>query len=493
MRRWLILYLGLAACLLAGGVLAEDDEWFVVWIGGGVRPEAVTSSGEVVIMNGAGEVVQTVTTVNVANPFVRPCTEAAISPDGRHRAFYVGAATGGTLYLMDGRGDPVALDGVHHLACLGMGSFAWRGDSAAFAYIDYHTTGDIAHGTLNIRAADDPANLLYSRDDVAAFHLDGDDLHLLTVFRDSVRVEIGTVDHGLEEVARIYSEREDCPFRAGDLRRINADTLAVLLGQNCRGGNAWALYTVETASRTANRVLREGASSFTSQAATLRLITTSSGDTVHLLHPDGRLGNYSAFLQTVDLRQMSDRLSGDIPPDTQYIITPRLPAATMSAAPALSPDRRHIALVQQTADNVSQIYMIDRRERDAITQVSGGGRGDLISATAFTSDSRMLFYVAGGIDGDANAIMALDVGGRDPQERLRGAFITPLVLSPDGERAIILQQTTGGANNIPYSDLVRVDLDGGGEPVIVYEGADFDDSGLSTRREFAMPLFWLPR
>ncbi len=489
-------FLCLCVFLFAGSINAVDSrDMFIVWLATGQNPSNVNSRGEVVMMNGAGEVVQQITTVRATDIFVLPCTEQATSPNGQHSAFYVGGNTGGTLFIITGRNTPAAIPNVSPFTCLGMGSFTWRADSNAFAYINYTDAQNIPYGTLNIAPVNAANNPIYTQNDVAAFHLNNNQLALVAVFRDSVRILHGTINSELNEVTRIYSDREGCPFRTSDIRMINNTTLTALMGQNCRGTNAWGLYTVDIPSRTANRVLAGGTGRndsgnpvFVSQSASSLLIGTAASDSVYLAFPDGLLGNFSAFIHPIDLR----RLEPISTPQHDFIVMSRLPIGNESATPALSRNSRYLATVRQTADVNSGLLIFDLNSRDAVTQINVGSRGDFVSSMAFTPDNRNLYYLAGGTGGNANALMRLTIGQNTPSEIARGNFVTPLVISPDNNQALVMNQTSGGANNQPYLNLIAVDLRNGNTTTI-FEGADFGEDGLLSRRQFALPLLWLSR
>jgi hypothetical protein len=491
-----LIFFCLCSLLFVGNIHAVNNrDTFIVWLANGQNPANVSSRGSVVMMNGNGEILQEITPVRATDAFVLSCTEQATSPNGRHSAFYVGGNTGGTLYIVTGTNTPVAIPNVSPFTCLGMGSFIWREDSNGFAYINYSNTQNIPHGQLVVASVNTPTTPSYTLDDVAAFHLSNNQLAVVEVVSDSVRVKTGTLNSPLTEVSRIYSDREGCPFRAGDIHRVTNNTLTVMLGQNCRGTNAWALYNVDIPARIANRVLAGGTGRnnagtpvFVSQAASNLLIGSSSTDSVYVAFPDGLLGNFSAFIHSVDLRRIQPIDS----PDHDFIVMPRMPLGNDSAIPALSRNGRYLVTVRQTADIISSLLLFDLNTHDAVTAIPVGTRGDYISATAFTPDCRNLYYLAGRTNGNENGLYRLPVNSSSTTEVTRGNFIGPLVIAPDNNQALLMTQTTGGVNNIPYLNLVAVDLRNGNITPI-FEGAEFGADGLRTRNQFAMPLLWLPR
>lgn len=494
MRKMIVLCL----CLLLVGTLRaqeEPDNLIIAWLGDGSTPANILERGNIVLMDGQGEVIRTLVKVNASDTTVNTCSEQPISPDGIHHALYVGGNTTGNLYIIQPDAEATAIPNTHPYACLGMGSFVWQKDSQSFAYINYNNTENLPYGQLNIRPTADVSQTLYTLENIASFDYQPDSLSAIEVYRDTIRIQHGTLESGLQEVGRIFSPSETCPFRAGHIEQINADTLSVLTGYRCSNNiNRWNFYLIDIPSRTTSLLLNtqtgfenNGNAAFTAQASVSHLISSDDGRGVYLTYPDGVLGNFSASIRPIEinrpLRNIADSLHS-------LMIMPRQPISNSSAIPARSSDGRYIAITQQTADVISTQFIYDLTTFNAIASYRIGSRGDIISSSAFTPDSQSLYMVAGGINGDANTIIKLDIQAGTTHEITRGNFLAPLALSPDGEHALILQQKVGGVNNLPYVDLQRVNL-ANGQSEVVFVGSDLGDDGRFTRRQFAVPLFWL--
>ena len=464
----------------------EDDDTFLVWLADGLRPGELANGGErgsLVLMNGAGEVVETVLELPANAINAGACTENAVAPDGSAFAYYVGNDTSGTVYVMDRDGNTAAISNQGRRSCLGLGTLQWVEGSSAFALLDADPVDNtqMVQGTLTVYEAADAEQTRFERDNVAAYDLSGDDIALVEVFNDYVTIYAGGYDT-LSEVTRLYSARENCAFRASDITYVDDGTLAVLMGQNCTGLNTWDLYRVDIASRSANRVLRETSrAGFFSQAASTHLLTTGGG-TVYAGTPDGLLGNFSSELRRIN---MSNASADDVAFD--FIVAPRQPAGTFSAAPRFSPDGNTAALVRQTADVQSTLLIVDLTTPEAVTEISGGSAGNTIAAVTFAGNDT-LYYLVGGVDGADTLLRRVDLSSGDADDVVRGNFVPPLVIAPEGDEALLLNRDLTDADD-PFFDLVAVNLDDGSIST-VYSGIELDDAGEIVTQQFASPLWW---
>jgi hypothetical protein len=467
----------------------DEEDTLLVWLADGLRPGELASNserGSLALMNGAGEISETILELPANAVNVAACTEQATAPDGSAFAYYVGNDTSGSVYVINAAGEAAQIRNVGRRSCLGLGTLQWTDDSGTLALLnaDAIANTEMIQGTLALHPADALDEASFERDNVAAFKLNDDNVAFIEVFNDYVSIYEGAPDD-LTEVTRLYSARENCGFRASDIAYVNDGTLAVILGQNCTGSNTWDLYRVDIASRSANRLLREDTrAGFFSQAAAMHIIS-AGGNTVYAGTPDGLLGNFSAELRRID---MANPIVDD--PVFDFIVTPRQPAGTFSTAPRFSPDGRYIAIIRQTADVQSTLVIIDLRTTDTVTEVSGGSAGSTISAMAFDS-SNSLYYLVGGVDGADNLLRNVDLSSGDDTDIVRGNFIPPLVLNADASEAVLLNRDLTGADDDPFFDLVAASLSDGSLSTI-YSGAELDDSDEITTLRFASPLWWLP-
>jgi hypothetical protein len=499
MRKMIILLL----CLLLSNLLltgtishAQDDEpanLILAWLGDGETPSNIVQRGNIVLMDGQGAILNTIAPVTANDSFVTTCTEQPISPDGNYHAFYVGGNTGGNLYITQSNAEITPIPNINAYTCLGMGSFVWQKDSQSFAYINYENTENIPYGQLVIRPTQDANQTLYTSNNIASFDYQPDKLSTVEVYRDTLRVHYGTLEGGLNEVARLFTPNEGCVYRSAHVEQINAETLAVLSGYRCNNVNRLNLNLINIPSRINNLALNirtgqneDGIAAFSAQTSTSTIFSTTDGKGLYVTYPDGVLGNYSVAIRPITMGRpfsISDQI-------TSLMIMARLPLSNPSATPALSRDGRYLTFTQQTADVVSSQYIYDLSAYGAITSAVLGSRGDTISSTVFSPDSQSLYLISGGVNGQPNAIMKLNVHDQALTEIVRGNFLSPLILSPDGNHALVLQQEIGGVNNLPYVDLQRVNLESG-QTELVFAGSDLGADGRFTRRQFAVPLFWL--
>lgn len=494
MRKMIVLCLCLLIYTATIHAQDNDDNVIVAWLGEGSTPTNLINRGHIVLMDGQGAILRTLTPVTNNDIFVNTCSEQPISPDGNHHAFFVGNNTTGNLYIIQSNAEAVAIPNTHPYACLGMGSFVWKQDSQSFAYINYNNTDNIPYGELIIRPTDDVTKTSYTFNNITSFDYQPDALSTVEVYRDTLRIQHGTLENGLVEIGRILTPSENCPFRSADVEQINANTLAVLTGYRCSNINRWQVYLFDIPSRTSSQLFNtltgqntDGVTTFSPQSPVNKLISTFDGKGFYMTYPDGVLGNYTVGIRPLELNSPLRNTASEI---NFLMIMPRMPVTNPSATPVLSPDGRYLAITQQTADVISTQFIYDLTALNKIASYGTTSRGETISTTAFTSDGQSLYMISGGINGDSNTIVKIDIPAETTTEVTRGNFLSPIVLSPDGNHALVLQQEIGGVNNLPYVDLQRVNLTNG-QKQVVFTGSDLGADGRFTRRQFAVPLFWL--
>ncbi|MFW5691281.1 MAG: hypothetical protein ACOCXZ_02160 [Chloroflexota bacterium] len=468
----------------------------LVWLADGAGPGALTNPnarGALVLMNGDGEVERTIAELNAAALNVQRCGTTPDSPNGSTVAIYAGSNERGSLYLMTGTDDPAVLTGIPWRTCLGPDTLQWAEDSGSLALINYDLTGTLSAGILGIYPTSAPDNPSFTRADVAAFFYDGTRLALVEAGGDFVSVHSGTPAE-LTELTRLFSGRAGCPHRGAALTYTGPEALAVALGENCGSGNRWSVNIVDIPQRVTNRLLEEptgpngrGAANFFAQAGVLALWTNDVGDTLVLTYPNGVLGNFSAEVVRIDLRRAQDyALLFD------NAVMPRQPISTPSSAPVTTQDGRWLAIVEQNANRVSALHLIDLETGTLARTIDQPEPGALFSAIAFTPDSSSLYYVVGGTDGDVNVLYRTTLTGsaEPPEPVAEGRFVGPLIVAPNGREAVISERATGGDRDEPYLNLIAVDLRNGDRET-VFTGAEVVDGALTNRR-FAWPLSWRP-
>jgi Tol biopolymer transport system component len=462
----------------------DDDDRVLVWEAPGLQASAATDPGRIAYLDGGGRM-ETAIVLDGNIDMVMPCTERATSPGERYAVFYAGNPVEGTLYLVRGDDEPVEVATVAERSCIGMGSFRWSPDGDSFAYIDYQRNlqgPDFPSGTLLRYDASDISTPSFSADDVAAFDIRDDATAYVEALDDHVLVHADDT-----EVIQIFTDRANCRFRSAALSYLTPETLALALGQSCRG-NTWALYLIDIERRSANRVLisetgANGGASFQANAQTLALFPATRGSTLAVTYAEGVLGNYSALGQVIDLRDVQP---GD--PFIQNAVMPRQPRQSDTAVPAISDDRRWMAFVQQPFSGTATLHIMDLASQSTVYTIDAGAEGATIVSMAFTQNSNRLIYLAGGIDGDDNVLHSVNLGSGESTRIVRGTFQPPLVAAPAGDEVLV--QSWQEEDDIRFLTLDVVDVGAGTVETLVNRTQIVD--GEIEDRLFVQPLFWRP-
>lgn len=454
----------------------------------------LTNPDEIVYIAGDGEIISL--DVDLPNRFnyAEPCTEQATSPDGKFFTFFAGNInSGGSLFMVEDTDDPVefATD-VSSRACLGMGSFQYSPDSSQVGYIDYEPIGDsIPNGTLSIRRTNALQNITFTAEKVAAFVLQNDRVLFVDVTTNGRAIIYERRTGGeSEEVMQLFTDSSSCTFDGAHISVVDDNRLLLVLGQSsgCRT-NRWAAYLIDESVPSATRVLSgdTGSRGSTAQiaASTQSLIGMSSTDNLYVLYPSGLQGTYTSHLSVID------RVLLDAPePTASNMIIPNRNTQNIRAAnPVISQNRTYTAIVDQTADVDSTIYLFSL---GSPVQVDGGSLGDTISGMTFSRDSRYLVYVSGGVDGSENGLYRVNVGDAESGvagNRIeRGNYVVPMVISPDGNYVALGQYMPIAGDS--YIDLIAVELSNG-EATELFEGGRVTDGRIppETKRR-AIPLSW---
>lgn len=424
---------------------------------------------------------------------VTACGEEALSPDGSLFAFYMGQDVG-NLYLTRGGEVPVMLDDVGYLSCLGAGTFQYAPNGVRLAFIDFDersTQGVYADGFLKVYSAADLTQQL-SSENVTAFDINSDGVVYVSFF---------TNDRGeADEAAVIWwdgsSEREvatlvpqpGCQFTSGQVAIAPDGNFVMLTGHRCTSGDtrtSWQLYTVDSESREATL----GSSDF--QPGVFAAFTRSNnlwfstdGSVVYFTVPDGLTAN-TAAVATAALADMSINIVLE-----RQAIFPTFSGAA-NAYPRRSPDSAWLAAVVTSPNAENSLTAFDLRNPSvAPIVVTAGSRGDTVAALTFTPDSKHVIFVAGGDEGDNNALFTLQLSDSTENRAARGRFAPPMALAPDGGRVALLDwQVIEDDPDPAYANLVAVDI-ASGAVTTLFQGADIVE-GEAENLRFAAPLVWL--
>lgn len=424
---------------------------------------------------------------------VTACGEEALSPDGSLFAFYMGQDIG-NLYVSRNGDMPAALDDVGYLTCLGAGTFQYAPNGERMAYIDFDeraTQRVYADGFLKVYAAADLAQQL-SAESVTTFDISDEGVVYISMF---------TNDRGeADEAAVIWwdgsSEREvatlvpqtDCQFTSAQIA-IEADgNYVIVMGHRCTAGDtrtSWQLYTLERDSREATL----GASDFqpgvfAAFARSNNVWFSADGSFAYFTVPDGLTANTTA-IATAALSDLSINVVLE-----RYAIYPTFSGAA-NAFPRFSPNGNWLALVTTSpnSDNSLNVFNLSQ-PAEAPILVSAGSRGDTVASIRFTPNNEQVLFVAGGDEGDNNALFALRLSDATESRIARGRFAAPMAQSPDGGRVALLDWQVLEEEPAPvYTNLVTVDVASGAVTTIL-PGAEIVD-GEAENVNFYAPLAWM--
>ncbi|GAB4329259.1 MAG: hypothetical protein Kow00117_15320 [Phototrophicales bacterium] len=450
---------------------------------------------EIVYIAGDGEVIAL--DVDLPNRFAyaEPCSEQATSPDGRFFTFFAGSVqNGGSLYMVQNADDPVEFaEGVSWRACLGMGTFQYSPDSRQVGYINFDTVNDntIPSGTLTIRRTNAIQNTTFTAEKVAAFALEDDRVVFVDVTTNGRAIIYQRPTGGeTQEIIQLYTDSPNCTFLGAHLSVVDDNTLLLILGQSNRcSTNRWAAYRIDETIPSATRIISgntgvPAAPGSQIASTTQTLVGLSSANSFYVFYPSGTQGRHTSNLQVVD------RVRLDSPDVAASDMVMPSRGSTAASTPVVSLNRAYAAMVNQTADVDSTIYLfsLGNSTRDPI-RIDGGSIGETISSMVFSADSRQFVYVSGGINGAENGLYRVTIddaqSGVSGNRVERGNYAAPMVISPDGNYVALGQWQ--GSGNDRYVSLIAVELKNG-EATELFEGRAIP-SDRETER-LAVPLSW---
>jgi hypothetical protein len=466
----------------------------LVWTADGVAPgqHSAAEPGQLALIDAEG-VAEPILPLPEQTSQVQTCGDEAVSSDGSLIAFYVGLDAG-TLYVMQGAGEPTALATVQWLTCLGLGTFQFAPDGSRLGYIAYESDASVsefADGVLNIHAADDLSQE-FTYENVTSFDLTSSGTAFISFFTNDRDVADEAAvfwwdGEQAQEVATLTPIADDCRFTSAEVAATISSQILAVMGHRCTSGDTatnWQLYLIDPAQRSATLAASNPqVGAFASFARTNAIMLSPDGSRAYFTTPDGLTANTTG-LRLVDLNDLTvlEVLpSGLVMPNA---------SGTDNASVQISADGRWLAGVITDAQNENTLSIWNLSDPGlAPITVQAGSAGDTVSSMRFLPDSSRMLAVIGGSEGANNSLISIDLSTGSNSRVARGRFGPGLTLSADGTQAALLDwQLPGEDIQELYANLVRVDVASGAISTL-FTGADIVDNKAENER-FAFPLGW---
>lgn len=486
----------------------DDNDILIAWTAPATEPntQAANATGDVAFVNNAGELVSIIKVPDQANR-VEPCGSNALSPDGRHFAFFMGVDTnnGGGLYIMTDGGTPIAIEDpgdMQFLGCVGgNGRFNYSPNSELAVYIDYEADArqaEFGDGILNVVNLSDYTNTFQARN-VVSFDVNNDGVAYSQFFTndfneaDEAAVIWWSRDSGSDREITAFTAQEDCKFTSSYVKVGPDGNIWLILRETCRQGSEWQLYNVNPEDRSARLALtQEPRGTLASFAETNNIFFSPNGETMFYTLPDGVTAS-STGLYAINVEDMADPTEL-VARDALMPTYGSIRDGKRNAFPELSPNGRWYAVVvgNPNNENALHVYDLENIENPPVI-ISAGSRGDTVAFMEFTRDSDRLIFVAGGTTGSDNSIFALELENGSEFRVRRGAYAGFAALSPNGEELAVLeyQVQPEGIRGPDYLNLVVVNIESGETTTLTEGGEVVDDEVVNT--SFASPWLWLRR
>lgn len=514
MKKQLSALISLTAVLIAGffyigqnssmtqaqGIALPDGDKILAWVANATEPgnQGASQPGSLVFFNSDGTQ-EVLLELPQGTSRVMACGDNATSPDGSLLALFVGQDSG-TLYVQrDQELELVTVaNGVNAMACTGNGTFQFAPDGSRYAYLDY--SADFANSLSPVGRLQVHESAGHSRtgsfENVAAFDLRDDTIASVSFFNnnnsEAVEVAISLWDgSSSREVATLFSDEENrCFYNSASTQVMDSDKLAVVLGYRCNLGpqrdSQWQFYVVDTTARSATLLSSDMAGGrFFPFTRTNQVFSSPDGETVFFTVPDG-ISNRSVSLKATEITEAA--LRDVVNRDLQMGTLSDPPYTSGNHAPLLSPDRRWLASVGNDANQNARLIVVDLASPDLPPiEVSAGSARDTISEILFTPDSSRIVFVAGGNNGNNNAVLVLDLSNGTETRISRGRYEQG-VISPDGTMLGLVNWNLFKDDEAPRYDLTLLDLASAGQGTL-FEGGEIVEEEL-TNPQFAYPLVW---
>jgi len=478
----------LAALLAGGPALAQEDEAparALVWLVPG-QPGTPAGPGTLVwVAPGQAPVTLAAVPAEGAQARVFACGQDALAPGGDGLVIYAGAETGGLYYVALNADSPLTrLGDAHALACNGPDRAAFSPDGGRWAYIAYPADATsraaFASGTLRILTmpvAEGPAPFaeVAAFEEIVAFALGDAGVYAVRFFTDTR----GLADEAALIVGDGAGRRElatlapagGCDWTSAALAFHPSGGVILSLGEHCPGGSQWRLFTVGDDGTVAEHVYMAGGGAYLPASTINRVIPLAGGRRILATIPNGRAANIANLV-------LADLAARTVTLVTEGVTVDAFPGG-LARQVQRAPDGRSLAYVSSTANGDHFLHRLALDGSAAPVTISAGSRGDVITAFSFGADGR-LAYVAGGTDGQDNALFVLPAGEETPQRVARGRFLRSAGLTTDTGVILLNHVPADPEHPRPAADLVLVGFDG--TQTILLEGRAVDGWGY--------PLLW---
>ncbi len=417
---------------------------------------------------------------------VFPCGPDAVSPDGSYMVAYIGPLHGAIYRLpLDRPGDSgeiIRWGEAGVLACNGNGRARFSPDGERWAYLDYPvnvTSGLYPAGTLRVLSTADGSQV-ESFDNVVAFDLRDDGLYYVQFFPrqgNAVEAAVYWWDGADSDRLQTLAPATDCNWRSAALDSVDgSDRVVISLAERCGNGSQWRLFSFAGQGEVNEHVYMPSGGGYFTDSFTNQVYWLPGGQGVLATFPNGRAKNIANLvLVTLDN-------------NTVTLITP---AVTVDSYPdgraghlRFSPDGRFLAYVSTTPNNEFTIHRL--AVDGSLEPVSIPIRmsvGVTISTFFFRPDGG-LAYVAGGADGDDNALFLLPAGADEPTQitGTYGQYMRAAGLATHDHALLLEHVPPPEGSRTPSVNLVGITFDGGDRVVLV--------EGRAAGNAFAYPLAW---
>lgn len=484
----------------------SDPGRILTWVADAAAPgrQGASVESQLVLLDPAGEAEpEVVLDLGTGITRVVACGNEATSSDGNYFAFMVtrfaGGVEAGTLYIHEAgtASASVVAEDLNPIACIGNGTFQWSPDGSQYGYLAYPAqipSTETPVARLRFFSSADGSET-ENFENVVAFDFTDAGASFIGFFPDSdgLATEVGifaydgTADR---EVSTLRAD-ENCFYNTASVGTLSDGRIATQLGYRCTSGNVGTqgqLHIVDPESRISELAAIEPAGGgFFAITRNNSLFIAPNDATVFVALPDGvsnqSVGLNSYSVEDSNLTRLFDNF-GVMPGVSD------LPYDDNNAVPVVSPDGRWLALVRNTGNGDATLNVFDMNAPDLppIT-FEAGDRGETFAWMAFAPDSSTLYFVAGGNNGNNNALFQLDLATGSSARLSRGRY-AQAALAPSGDEVAIMNWVSFADDEAPYLSLERLDLLSLADTVL-FEGGTVVDDELTDQR-FAYPLAWRP-